>query len=219
MTMAKRNLVSGSGGPSWLLNTVRCSFLSFLLAVFAYLLAYYAPVLPVPIIKPQFRSGKPPDIPHHHDVETQLRLAPGSYRTDHDARERFKNLSPPRREGGGGVNTVAIVLNWSRFPNVRRITSLLCSSELDSFMKRVLVWNNSPKPLTYLVRDISPPYDRLFSNTVAKDFTPTSCSEEKLEIVNSMENMYFHARFLGCSQSDAEYCFVQVMTRWLPTHI
>lgn len=27
-----------------------------------------------------------------------------------------------------------------------------------------------------------------------------------------MENMYFYARFLGCSQSDAEYCFVQVVT-------
>src|SRR6267142_1702161 len=30
--------------------------------------------------------------------------------------------------------------------------------------------------------------------------------------MNSMENMYFHARFLGSSQSDAEYCFIQVMT-------
>jgi hypothetical protein len=156
--MAKRNLVFGSGDPSWLLSTVWLSFLSFslLVAVFAYLLAY-VPVLPASIIKPQFRSesGEPSDIPHHQDVETQLRLAPGSYRTG-DARERFENLSPPRREGGGG-KTVAVVLNWSRFPNVRRIASLLCSPELDSSMKRVLVWNNSPKPLTYLVRDISLP--------------------------------------------------------------
>ena len=40
---------------------------------------------------------------------------------------------------------------------------------------------------------------------------PNSCTEEKLEVINSMENMYFHARFLGCSQLDAEYCFVQVV--------
>lgn len=51
-----------------------------------------------------------------------------------------------------------------------------------------------------------------FSNARSKDFIQTTCSDEKLEIINSMENMYFHAQFLGCSQSDAEYCFVQVMT-------
>jgi hypothetical protein len=151
--MVKKNPAS-SGPSSLLLSTVRCSFLSFLLVIFAYLLAY----VPVPLptgIKPQLRSGEPPNIPHHH-IETRLRLAPGSYRTD--ARERFDNLSPPRREGSvTRRNTVAVVLNWSQFPNVRRIVSLLCGSELDSFMKRILVWNNSPKPLTYLVRDISPP--------------------------------------------------------------
>ncbi|KAF8481878.1 hypothetical protein DFH94DRAFT_411628 [Russula ochroleuca] len=152
--MAKRNLVSSGGAPSWL---VRYSFLSLLLAIFAYLLAYYVPVLPVPI-KPQFRSGEPPDIPHdHHDVKPQLRLAPGSYHRT-DARERFKNLSPPHREGGGG-NTVAVVLNWSRFPNVRRIVSLLCNSELDSFMTRNAYWCGiTAQNLTYLVRDMSPPF-------------------------------------------------------------
>ena len=105
-------------------------------------------------IKPQLRSGVLPNIPHHH-IETE-RLAPGSYRTD--ARERFVNLSPPLqvREGNATTrNTVAVVLNWSQSPNVRRIVSLLCSPELDSFMKRVLVWNKSPKPLAYLVSDIT----------------------------------------------------------------
>ena len=173
-----------SGGASSLL--LRCSFLSFLLVFFAYLLAY----VPVPLpIKPRLRSGEPPYVPHHH-VETRLHLAPGSYRTD--AGERFENLSPPRREGSVmGRNTVAVVLNWSRFPNVRRIVSLLCSLGLDSFMKRVLVWNNNPKPLTYLVRECHPLLTVFFQHR-SKDFIPTSCSEEKLEIVNSMENLYFH---------------------------
>ncbi|KAF8506627.1 hypothetical protein F5888DRAFT_1603010 [Russula emetica] len=164
------------------------TILSVLLVTFAYLLRVGYVSVPL-TIKPQLRSGVPSNTFSHHHIETQ-RLAPGSYRTD--ARERFVNIYPPLREGNVTTrNTVAVVLNWSRFPNVRRIVSLLCSPELDSFMKRVLVWNNNPKPLTYL------------------DFIPITCSEEKLEIINSMENVYFHARFLGCSQSDAEYCFVQ----------
>ena len=210
--MTRRDLtdLTSSGASSLLLSTARCSFLSFFLVIFfAYLLAYVPVALP---IKPQLRSGEPPtDILHPH-IETRRRLAPGSFRTNLDARERFENLFPPLPEGSAARrNTVAVVLNWSRFPNVRRIVSLLCSPELDSFMKRVLVWNNSPKPLTYQVRDRSSPSDYLFQYH-NKDFIPTACSEEKLEIINSMENMYFHARFLGCSQSDAEYCFVQVMT-------
>jgi len=50
---------------------------------------------------------------------------------------------------------------------------------------------------------------------------PNSCTEEKLEVINSMENMYFHARFLGCSLSDAGYCIVQVVAfqeRFTLTH-
>ena len=150
LAMVKGNLVS-TGASSLLLSIARYSILPVLLATFAYLLQ--AGYVSVPLtIKPQLRSGVPPNVPHHH-TETQ-RLAPGSYRTD--ARERFVNLSPPLQEGNATTrNTVAVVLNWSRFPNVRRIVSLLCSPELDSFMKRVLVWNNNPKPLAYLVSDIT----------------------------------------------------------------
>ena len=141
-----------SGGTSsLLLSTARCSILPVLLVTFAYLLQAGYVSLPL-TIKPQFRSRVPSDIPHHH-IETQ-RLAPGSYRAD--AQERFVNISPPLREGNVTTrNTVAVVLNWSRFTNVRRIVSLLCSPELDPFMKRVLVWNNSPNPLTYLVSDVT----------------------------------------------------------------
>ena len=160
--MVRSDLVS-SGASSLLLSTVRWSILSFLLAGLAYLLAH----VPTPLsIKPQPRSGEPPNILHPH-IETRGRLAPSSFRTD--ARGRFENISPPLREGSvARRDTVAVVLNWSRFPNVRRIVSLLCSSELDSFMKRVLVWNNSLKPLTYQVRDRSTPSNHLLSNTVAR---------------------------------------------------
>lgn len=161
-----------SGTSSLLLSTARCSILSVLLVTFAYLLqaGYVSDSESVLLttIKPQLRSGVPPNIPHHC-IETQ-RLAPGSYRTD--VRERFVNISPPLQVREGNVtarNTVAVVLNWSRFSNVRRIVSLLCSPELDSFMKRVLVWNNNPKPLAYLVSDITALWpSSKFSNAVAR---------------------------------------------------
>ncbi len=158
--MANRNLVP-SGVSSLLLSIVRYSVSSVLLVTVAYLLQVgYVSVLP--FIKPQLRPGVPIKIPHHY-METEQRLAPASYRTD--ARGRFVNISPPHREGNVTTrNTVAVVLNWSRFPNVRRIVSLLCSPELDSFMKRVLVWNNSQKPLTYLVRNT------IFSSTLRRPF-------------------------------------------------
>jgi hypothetical protein len=133
-------------------------------------------------------------------------MASGSYPTD--TRTRFENVSPSRQYGDGSTSTVAVVLNWSRFQNVQRIASLLCGSELNSIIKYVLLWNNNPKPVIYLVRDASL-YRRDPAST--KDFVPTSCSEEKLQIVNPVGNLYFYSRLLGCSQSNAEYCFVQVV--------
>lgn len=45
-------------------------------------------------------------------------------------------------------DTTAVVLNWSRLPNVIRIVSLLCQSSLDKTIAEIVVWNNSPKKLT-----------------------------------------------------------------------
>lgn len=51
-------------------------------------------------------------------------------------------------------DTTAVVLNWSRFSNVRRIAKLLCSPELTGVVHTVLIWNNNPKPVSYEVRVI-----------------------------------------------------------------
>ncbi|KIY50515.1 hypothetical protein FISHEDRAFT_12158, partial [Fistulina hepatica ATCC 64428] len=77
-------------------------------------------------------------------------------------------------------DTTAIVLNWSRLPNVIRIASLLCDEALDHAIAR----------------------DFASSRCVRDNFN-------KLEIVNSPHNLYFQARFLACSQSDTAYCFIQ----------
>lgn len=51
------------------------------------------------------------------------------------------------------ADTTAIVLNWSRFSNVRRIAKLLCAPELGGVFQSVLIWNNNPKPVFYEVRE------------------------------------------------------------------
>ncbi|KAI0314766.1 hypothetical protein OF83DRAFT_1135307 [Amylostereum chailletii] len=88
-------------------------------------------------------------------------------------------------------DTTAVVLNWSRFPNVRRIVALLCSPELSGTIAQIVVWNNNPIPFSYA------------------DFALETCPEWKLRIVNSHQNIYFQARFIACSQANSTYCFFQ----------
>lgn len=89
-------------------------------------------------------------------VEDTSRLPPLTYRTDsasvafdasysHLASRSWTDASkePP--------DTTAVVLNWSRFPNVQRIASLLCSPDLDHVIKEVFIWNNNPTPIFYSV--------------------------------------------------------------------
>ena len=63
-----------------------------------------------------------------------------------------KFSSTPSRQSK--PDTTAVVLNWSRLPNVIRIASLLCENTLDDVIASVVVWNNNPKALTYEVRTL-----------------------------------------------------------------
>lgn len=45
-------------------------------------------------------------------------------------------------------DTTAVILNWSRLPNVVQIVNVLCDSVLENTLATVLVWNNSPQELT-----------------------------------------------------------------------
>ncbi|KAI0094456.1 hypothetical protein BDY19DRAFT_912836 [Irpex rosettiformis] len=91
----------------------------------------------------------------------------------------------------GNPDTTAVILNWSRFPNVQRIAVLLCSSSLEKIILEVVVWNNSPQAISY------------------EDFIDTTCPRSKLKIYNSPANLCFQARFLACAQSSSPYCFIQ----------
>lgn len=50
------------------------------------------------------------------------------------------------------ADVTAVILNWSRFPNVLKIASTLCSPSLDGVIAEVFIWNNNPKPITHNVR-------------------------------------------------------------------
>ncbi|KAI0034001.1 hypothetical protein K488DRAFT_18652, partial [Vararia minispora EC-137] len=92
------------------------------------------------------------------------------------------------------ADTTAVILNWSRFPNVRTIVRALCSAELADIFREVLVWNNNPRELRY------------------EDFgadLPCSSSGVHMRIVNSPENLYFYARYLACSSANSTHCFIQ----------
>ncbi|KAK7695026.1 hypothetical protein QCA50_002214 [Cerrena zonata] len=87
--------------------------------------------------------------------------------------------------------TTAVILNWSRFENVRLISSLLCGEWLDSVIAEVFIWNNNPQKIS------------------RKDFEGTGCPRRKLRIYNSPANEFFQARFIACTHAYTPYCFIQ----------
>ncbi|KAJ7368112.1 hypothetical protein DFH08DRAFT_830370 [Mycena albidolilacea] len=87
-------------------------------------------------------------------------------------------------------DVTAVLLNWVRLPNVVQIVSTLCAESLDGVIKEIVVWNNN--------------YNRPL---VDQDFANLTCS--KLHIHNSVENLYFQARFIACASASTPYCFIQ----------
>lgn len=88
-------------------------------------------------------------------------------------------------------DVTAVILNWSRLPNVVRIVSLLCGPWLEDVVAEIVVWNNSPREISY------------------QTFAKTGCPSEKLRIYNSPHNAYFQARYIACEQATTRFCFLQ----------
>ncbi|OCH89552.1 hypothetical protein OBBRIDRAFT_778345 [Obba rivulosa] len=126
------------------------------------------------------------------DIGFTPRSHPVTYRSFEEASDlrsyqRILNNTAVTR----GADTTAIILNWSRFPNVLLITSLLCGPWLDGVISEVLIWNNSPAKFSY------------------EYFKDTGCTPDRLRIHNSPKNMLFQARYLACAQVNTPYCFIQ----------
>lgn len=88
-------------------------------------------------------------------------------------------------------DVTAVILNWSRLPNVVQIVSLLCGPWLEDVIAEIVVWNNNPREITY------------------QTFAKTGCPSEKLRIYNSPHNAYFQARYIACEQATTRFCFLQ----------
>ncbi|KAF4612301.1 hypothetical protein D9613_004250 [Agrocybe pediades] len=89
------------------------------------------------------------------------------------------------------LQITVVLLNWSRFANVLKITSNICENLLDDVVHNIIVWNNNPTPISF------------------SDFTHTTCPESRLNIVNSPSNIYFEARYIACARAVTTHCFIQ----------
>lgn len=160
----------------------------------------------------QRKPQSPPALylPVLKDIGFTPRTYPATYRSevaDAQSYERVQNLT------SNVPDTTAILLNWARFPNVLLIASLLCGPWLEDTIAGVVIWNNSPRMLTYEVSVFDPNVRVLASSLVPnhiKDMKHTGCPKEKLYINNALGNAYFQGRFLGCAAAKTPYCFIQV---------
>ncbi|KAL0576704.1 hypothetical protein V5O48_005271 [Marasmius crinis-equi] len=86
------------------------------------------------------------------------------------------------------ADVTAVILNWSRLPNVIRIVSILCSPLLDGVLATILIWNNNP-------------------SIILKEEV-LGC-RHKVQVKNSPYNAYFGARFEACATAPTPFCFIQ----------
>jgi hypothetical protein len=140
----------------------------------------------------------------HQDRKSENKVLPASYAIANG--QKRLTVTPQSEEG---PDTTAILLNWSRLPNVVRLVDTLCDPVLDPTIAQIVVWNNSPTKLTTAV---SKPRSMLTFNLSPcnQHFSNTECVLRKLRIHNSPSNLYFQARFLACAESSTPFCFIQV---------
>ena len=86
------------------------------------------------------------------DIDFVPRKLPVTYRADAADFEDYERISVlPDVVSQGSPNVTAVVLNWSRFPNINLIASLLCGPWLQGTIAEVFIWNNNPRRITYEV--------------------------------------------------------------------
>ncbi|KAI0800750.1 hypothetical protein C8Q74DRAFT_1454356 [Fomes fomentarius] len=127
------------------------------------------------------------------DIDFVPRKLPVTYRVDVPEFDTYERVSilPKVAAASAKPDVTAVLLNWSRFPNVLLITSLLCGPWLEGTIAEVYVWNNSPRKLTY------------------EDLKHTGCPQSRLHIHTAPANLLFQARYLACAQVNTAYCFIQ----------
>ena len=94
------------------------------------------------------------------DIGFVPRALPVTYRADTLEFNAYERVSVLRNATSPGQKpeVTAVLLNWSRFPNVMLITSLLCAPWLQDTVAQVFIWNNHPHHLRYEVCILILPY-------------------------------------------------------------
>ncbi|KAL7285568.1 hypothetical protein ACG7TL_000672 [Trametes sanguinea] len=82
------------------------------------------------------------------DIDFVPRRLPVTFRSNVSKLDSYERVSVIQ-DAADAPDTTAVIMNWSRFPNVMLITSLLCSPWLDNTIAQVFIWNNSPRRLKY----------------------------------------------------------------------
>lgn len=146
------------------------------------------------------------------DIDFVPRTLPATYRKDSSDFDAYQYVSVlPDTTSTATPNVTAVILNWSRFPNIVLIASLLCGPWLKGTISEVFIWNNSPRHITYEVC-ISFQFP-LFARQLTRnpqEMKNTGCPRSKLRIHNAPANLLFQARFMACAQASTPYCFIQV---------
>ncbi|OSD06205.1 hypothetical protein PYCCODRAFT_1432018 [Trametes coccinea BRFM310] len=124
------------------------------------------------------------------DIDFVPRRLPVTFRSNVSELDSYERVSVIQ-DAADAPDTTAVIMNWSRFPNVMLITSLLCSPWLDNTIAQVFIWNNSPRRLKY------------------EDMKNTGCPRSKLRIHNAPANLLFQGRYFACARVDTPYCFIQ----------
>jgi hypothetical protein len=107
-------------------------FLARLLSfcVLTSLLAYYALDIERPISS------------HAPKIDTKIRWR-GTYVPAASGEIHYRR---PELRLPDSPDTTAVILNWSRLPNVIQLVKIMCNSLQDT-LAQVFVWNNNPLPL------------------------------------------------------------------------
>lgn len=82
---------------------------------------------------------------HASKINTEIRWRATYLSTGGQVNYRRPELKLPELP-----DTTAVILNWSRLPNVVQLVKIMCSSLQDTFAQ-IFVWNNNPQPLNFEV--------------------------------------------------------------------
>lgn len=82
---------------------------------------------------------------HASKINTEIRWRATYLSTGGQVNYRRPELKLPE-----SPDTTAVILNWSRLPNVVQLVKIMCSSLQDTFAQ-IFVWNNNPQPLNFEV--------------------------------------------------------------------